>query len=102
MGMAGHTTEHSHFSGLVSEQGPRDWEARAWIRDSDLTLRETVGPKNFATVDEAQNWLSQAASEHGFENFEIVVERLGDEALLVESVTPEGVEEDLAAADVDA
>jgi hypothetical protein len=100
--MAERATEHTHFSGLISERGPAEWRAIAWIREPDLTLRETVGPKILATVDLAQDWLRQGASERGFEKFEIVIERLGDEALLVETIKPDGIEEELAATDVDA
>jgi hypothetical protein len=102
MGMAEHSRKNAHFSGLVSECGPGRWWARAWIREPDSTLIETIGPRPHATVTLAQDWLSQAASDRGFADFEIVIERLGDEALLVENVTPDGIDEDLAATDVDA
>jgi hypothetical protein len=100
--MAEHARKKAHFSGLVSERGPGEWRARAWVREADSTLIETIGPRTHATVTLAQDWLSHAASGRGFADFEIVIERLGDEALLVENVTLGGIDEDLAATDVDA
>jgi len=41
-------------------------------------------PQTFATVPLARHWLSQAAAKRGFENFDIVVERLTDEDLVAE------------------
>jgi hypothetical protein len=102
MGMAEQVKRNAHFSGFISERGPGKWRACAWIREPDSTLIETIGPRTYATVTLAQDWLSQAASDRGFADFEIVIERLGDEALLVENVTPDGIDEDLAATDVDA
>jgi hypothetical protein len=66
--------EGAHFSGLISEVGPGEWRAFAWVRKPDQTLEQTIGPQTLAT----------AAASHGFENFDIVVERLTDEDLVAE------------------
>jgi hypothetical protein len=79
-----HAAEGAHFSGLVSEVGPGEWQAFAWLREPDQTLQQTIGPETFATVPLARQWLSQAAGKHGFVNFDIVVERLTDEDLVAE------------------
>jgi hypothetical protein len=100
--MAEHARKKAYFSGLVSERGPGKWRTRAWVREADSTLIETIGPKTHATVSHAKDWLTRIAAVRGFADFEIVIERLGDEALLVENVTPDGIDEDLAATDVDA
>ena len=97
-----HSATGTHLSGLISERGPGRWRAIAWIREADLALKQTIGPKTLATISLAHRWLNQVATEHGFQNFNIVVERLGDEGLLVESINPEVVEENLVAVDVDA
>jgi hypothetical protein len=100
--MVEHIAESVHFSGLISELGPEKWQACAWIRGPDLSLRETIGPKTLATLPLAQDWLSQLASERGLKDFEIVVERLGGEGLLVETIKPGRIEENLTGVDVDA
>ena len=97
-----HAPEGAHFSGLISERGAGEWRALAWIREPDLTLKQKIGPQTSATLPAAHDWLKQVAAKLGFENFNIVVERLGDEGLLVESTGPETVEEDLMVPDVDA
>jgi len=97
-----HASEGAHFSGLISERGPGEWRASAWIREPDLTLKQKIGPHTSATLPAAHDWLNQVAAKLGFENFNIVVERLGDEGLLVEGVSPDTVEENLMVPDVDA
>jgi hypothetical protein len=95
-------SEGDHFSGLISERGPGEWRALAWVREPDLTLKQKIGPQTVTTLAAAHDWLNQVASKLGFENFNIVVERLGDEGLRVESTGPDAVEEDVVAPDVDA
>jgi len=46
--------------------------------------------------------LRRAAARHGFENFYIVVERLGDDGLLIESIRPDAMAHEIVAPDVDA
>jgi hypothetical protein len=82
-------SEGTHFSGLISERGPGEWRASAWIREPDLTLKQKIGPRTSATLLVAHDWLNQVAAKLGFDNFNIVVERLADEGLLVEGVSPE-------------
>lgn len=65
-------------------------------------MKQKIGPQTVTTLAAAHDWLNQVASKLGFENFNIVVERLGDEGLLVESTGPDAVEEDVVAPDVDA
>jgi len=77
-----HAVKGTHFSGLISEVGPGEWRTFAWLREPDQTLKHTIGPQTFATVPLARHWLSQAAAKQGFENFDIVVERLTDEDLV--------------------
>jgi hypothetical protein len=74
----------AHFSGLISEVGPGEWRAFAWVRKPDQTLEQTIGPQILATVPLARQWLSLVAASHGFENFDVVVERLADEDLVPE------------------
>jgi hypothetical protein len=74
----------AHFSGLISEVGPGEWRAFAWVRKPDQALEQTIGPQTLATEPLARQWLSLAAARHGFENFNIVVERLTDEDLVPE------------------
>jgi hypothetical protein len=76
--------EGAHFSGLISEVGPGEWRAFAWVRKPDQTLEQTIGPQTLATVPLARQWLTRAAVSHGFENLGIVVERLTDEDLVAE------------------
>jgi hypothetical protein len=97
-----HASEGAHFSGLISERGPGKWRALAWMREPDLTLKQRIGPQTLVTLPAAHDWLKQVAATLGFENFNIVIERLGDEGLLVEGISPDTVEEDLMAPDVDA
>jgi hypothetical protein len=74
----------AHFSGLISEVGPGEWRAFAWVRKPDETPEQTIGPQTLTSVPLAREWLSLAAASHGFENFDIVVERLTDEDLAPE------------------
>ena len=97
-----HASEGAHFSGLISERGPEEWRASAWIREPDLTLKKKIGPQTLVTLPAAHDWLNQVAATLGFENFNIVIERLADEGLLVENTSPDAVQEDLMAPDVDA
>jgi hypothetical protein len=97
-------SDGARFSGLISEIGPGKWRAFAWVRleEAAHTLEQTIGPQTLATVPQASQWLRQAAARQGFENFDIVVERLGDEGLLVEHIRSDAVADDLIANDVDA
>jgi hypothetical protein len=94
--------EGAHFSGLISELGSGEWRALAWIRKPDLSLKQKVGPKILATQPAAHQWLNDVATKQGFQNFNIVIERLADDGLLVESSMLDTVEEDIVAPDVDA
>jgi hypothetical protein len=76
--------EGPHFSGLISEVRPGEWRAFAWVRKPDQALEQTIGPQTLATIPLAREWLRLAAASHGFENFDIVVERLTDEDLAPE------------------
>jgi hypothetical protein len=76
--------EGAHFSGLISEVGPEEWRAFARVRQPGQTLEPTTGPQTFSTAPLARQWLSRVATRHGFENFDIVVERLTDEDLVPE------------------
>ena len=97
-----HASKGARFSGLISERGPGEWRASAWIREPDLTLKQKIGPQTLATLPAAHDWLNQVAATLGFKNFNIVIERLADEGLLVESTGPDAVEEDLMTPDIDA
>jgi hypothetical protein len=78
------TAEGPHFSGLISELGSGEWRAIAWIREPDLSLKQTIGPKTLATAQMARHWLNQVAAKQGFDNINIVVERPRDEDLIAE------------------
>jgi hypothetical protein len=76
--------EGAHFSGLISEVGPEEWRAFARVRKPGQTLEQMIDPQTFPTAPLARQWLSRVATSHGFENFDIVVERLTDEDLVPE------------------
>jgi hypothetical protein len=57
----------AHFSGLISEVGPGEWRAFAWVRKPDETPEQTIGPQTLITVPLAREWLSLAAASHGFD-----------------------------------
>jgi hypothetical protein len=94
----------ARFSGLIGEIGAGKWRAFAWVRldEPNHTLEQTIGPQTLATVSTARRWLSRAAARRGFENFDIVVERLGDDGLLVESMRSGSVVDHVITYDVDA
>ena len=50
----------------------------------------------------AHQWLRQAGATRGFEDFDIVVQPVGDEGLLVESIHHDAVVNNLVPNDVDA
>jgi hypothetical protein len=78
------TAEGPHFSGLISELGSGEWRAIAWIREPDLSLKQTIGPKILGTAQMARHWLSELAAKQGFDNINIVVERPRYEDLIAE------------------
>jgi hypothetical protein len=100
--------QKNSVAGAVPRLGYSSNKARSIPEISSLilfinhTLEQTIGPQTLAIVSTARQWLSRAAARRGFENFDIVVERLGDDGLLVESIRSGSVVDNVIADDVDA
>ena len=71
------------FSGIISQISQAHWRAYAWIRLESLqrTLEQRIGPRNFATLPLAHQWLRRAGSKRGFSSFEILVQPAGAEGV---------------------